>query len=219
MVVSQNSCNFAPMIYPDNFENKIGFNEIRKMLRERCLSPLGKEQVDKMAFSSDAEQVNEWLMQVREFRRLMEEVEDFPLQYFYDVRESILRIRVENTHLEEDELFDLRRSLATIAGMVKILNHSDEDDAHAEQEDGWRREKNYPYPALHRLSKAGFGHIVPIVRATSAQNKLHELGVKNNQKSYGNLIKKRDFYPIATTRHPIIWSLQKNDVSLPTDFR
>ena len=153
MVVSQNSCNFAPMIYPDNFENKIGFNEIRKMLRERCLSPLGKEQVDKMAFSSDAEQVNEWLMQVREFRRLMEEVEDFPLQYFYDVRESILRIRVENTHLEEDELFDLRRSLATIAGMVKILNHSDEDDAHAEQEDGWRREKKYPYPALHRLSK------------------------------------------------------------------
>ena len=141
------------MIYPDNFENKIGFNEIRKMLRERCLSPLGKEQVDKMSFSSDAELVNEWLMQVREFRRLMEEVEDFPLQYFYDVRESILRIRVENTHLEEDELFDLRRSLATIAGMVKILNHSDEDDGHGEPEDGWRREKQYPYPALHRLSQ------------------------------------------------------------------
>lgn len=60
---------------------------------------------------------------------------------------------MENTHLEEDELFDLRRSLATIAGMVKILNHSDEDEAHAEQEDGWRREKKYPYPALHRLSK------------------------------------------------------------------
>ena len=85
------------------------------------LSPLGKEQVDKMAFSSDAEQVNEWLMQVREFRRLMEEVEDFPLQYFYDVRESILRIRVENSHLEEDELFDLRRSLSTIADMVENI--------------------------------------------------------------------------------------------------
>ena len=138
------------MIYPDNFESKIGFTEIRKMLRERCLSPLGKEQVEKMAFSSQAEEVNEWLMQVREFRRLMEEVEDFPLQYFYDLRESIVRIRVENTHLEEDELFDLRRSLATIDGMVKILNHSDDDD---QPEDGWRREKKYPYPALHRLSQ------------------------------------------------------------------
>lgn len=149
-VLSSICTTFAPMIYPDNFENKIGFNEIRKMLRERCLSPLGKEQVDKMAFSSDAEQVNEWLMQVREFRRLMEEVEDFPLQYFYDVRKSILRIRVENSHLEEDELFDLRRSLSTIADMVKILNHSDDDD---EPEDGWKREKKYPYPALHRLSQ------------------------------------------------------------------
>ncbi len=141
------------MTYPDNFEQKIGFNEIRNMLRQQCLSPLGKEQVDNMAFSSDAEQVNEWLRQVREFRRLMEEVEDFPLQYFYDVRASIQRTRVENTHLEEDELFDLRRSLKTIADIVAILNHSDEDDAHAEQEDGWRREKKYPYPALHRLAE------------------------------------------------------------------
>lgn len=103
-----------------------------------------------MHFSSDADEVNEWLLQTREFRRLMEEVEDFPLQYFYDVRESIVRIRVENTHLEEDELFDLRRSLSTIDGIVKILNHSDDDEA--EQEDGWRREKKYPYPTLHRLS-------------------------------------------------------------------
>ena len=142
--------NKINMIYPDNFEQKIGFNEIRNLLRERCLSTLGKEQVEKMHFSSDADEVNEWLLQTREFRRLMEEVEDFPLQYFYDVRESIVRIRVENTHLEEDELFDLRRSLSTIDGIVKILNHSDDDEA--EQEDGWRREKKYPYPALHRLS-------------------------------------------------------------------
>ncbi len=141
------------MIYPDNFEQKIGFNEIRNMLRQECLSPLGKEQVDQMAFCSDVTTVNERLRQVREFRKLMEEREDFPLQYFYDVRASIHRTRVENTHLEEDELFDLRRSLKTIADIVAILNHSDEDDAHAEQEDGWRREKTYPYPALHRLSE------------------------------------------------------------------
>jgi len=141
------------MTYPDNFEQKIGFNEIRNILRERCLSTLGKEQVEKMAFSDNAEEVNEWLMQVREFRRLMEEVEDFPLQYFYDVRESILRIRIENTHLEENELFDLRRSLSTIDSIVKILNHSDEDEAHAEENDGWRREKKYTYPSLHRLAQ------------------------------------------------------------------
>ena len=140
---------FAAMIYPDNFEQKIGFCEIRSMLRERCLSTLGKEQVEKMTFSDQPEEVKELLMQVREFRRLLQEIEDFPLQYFYDVRASINRIRLENTHLEEDELFDLRRSLDTIAAIVKTLNHSDDDDT---PDDGWQREKKYPYPSLHRLA-------------------------------------------------------------------
>lgn len=141
------------MIYPDNFEQKIGFNEIRGMLCERCLSTLGKEQVEQMAFSEDVSLVNEWLLQVREFRRLLEEEEDFPLQFFYDMRASIARIRLENTHLEEDELFDLRRSLSTIDAIVRFLNRSEDDDAEEEQNDGWRVEKKYPYPALHRLTE------------------------------------------------------------------
>ena len=57
------------MIYPKNFEQKIGFTEVRSLLRARCLSPLGKEQVDAMAFSTDATQVNTWMEEIREFRR------------------------------------------------------------------------------------------------------------------------------------------------------
>ena len=99
------------MIYPETFEQKIGFHEIRTMIRERCLSPLGKEQVDLITMSADAGIINEWLQQVREFRRIQEEVEEFPLSYFFDVRESVARIRLEGTHMEENELFDLKRSL------------------------------------------------------------------------------------------------------------
>ena len=98
------------MIYPKTFETKIGFDEIRTLLRERCLSTLGKERIDNMTFSSDAEVINEWLQQVKEFRRLQEEADDFPMQYFFDVRESVARLRLEGTHLDEGELFDLRRS-------------------------------------------------------------------------------------------------------------
>ena len=36
------------MIYPKNFEQKIGFDEIRHLLREQCLSTLGKEKVDEI---------------------------------------------------------------------------------------------------------------------------------------------------------------------------
>ena len=122
------------MIYPSNYEHKIGFDEIRTLLRDRCLSSLGREKVDELAFSSDADEINEWLNQVREFRLLMEESDDFPLQYFFDVRESVARLRLANTHLEENELFDLRRSLETIAKIVTFLSSD-------------------TYPTLYRLTE------------------------------------------------------------------
>lgn len=65
------------MIYPKTFESKLGFDEVRALLRERCLSTLGKDMVDVMAFSDDPATINEWLAQVREFRRLQEEADDF----------------------------------------------------------------------------------------------------------------------------------------------
>lgn len=132
------------MIYPKTFESKIGFDEIRTLLRERCLSNLGKEMIDALSVSTNATTINEWLQQVKEFRRLQEEADDFPMQYFFDVRESVARLRLEGTRLNEDELFDLRRSLETICNIVNYLNRTDDDSDD--------EEKTYPYPALHRLT-------------------------------------------------------------------
>ena len=134
------------MIYPNNFEHKLGFDEIRKLLKDRCLSTLGKEKVDEMTFSTDCHEVNEWLNQVREFRRLQDEKDDFPMQYFFDIREAVSRVRLEGTHLEEDEVWNLRRSLETIVNIVRYLNRSEE----AGDDD---KEPVYPYPALHRLTE------------------------------------------------------------------
>ena len=116
------------MIYPKNFEQKIGFTEIRTLLRERCLSPLGKERVDEMSFSTDAGQINTWMEEVREFRRIQEGQDDFPLDNFFDVRESVSRIRLEGTHMEVEELFDLMRSLETIIAIVSFLSRGEETE-------------------------------------------------------------------------------------------
>ena len=171
------------VIYPNNFEHKLGFDEIRRLLKERCLSTLGKEKVDEIAFSTDCREINEWLNQVREFRRLKEEKDDFPMQFFFDVREAVTRIRMENTHLEEDEVWDLRRSLQTIADIVSYLSRNEEGGARPEdacyRRDARTRKENshaavqttptppnlggekaqngnspqYPYPALQRLTE------------------------------------------------------------------
>ena len=109
------------MIYPQNFEQKIGFTEIKSLLNERCQSSLGREQVSEIHFSDDAGEISEWLSQIRDLRKLKEEREDLPLQYFYDMRDSIARMRLEGTHMEEEELFNLKKSLDTIDALIKII--------------------------------------------------------------------------------------------------
>ena len=133
------------MIYPNNFEHKIGFDEIREMLMQRCMCGLGRRKVEELAFSTDATEINSWLQQIREFRRLKEENDDFPLEHFYDMREQIARLRLEGTHLEEEELWNLQRSLTTIHKIITFLCRDGEESA-----DG---EYTYRYPALQLLTE------------------------------------------------------------------
>ena len=132
------------MIYPSNFETKIGFDDIRQLLKQRCLSRLGKEAVDGVGFSGDCAQVNLWLRQVGELRLLTEKEEGFPLTFFFDMREAVSRLRLEGTHMEEQELFDLRRSLDTICGILAVFNRGEGND-----EGGM----TYDYPSLHDMAE------------------------------------------------------------------
>ena len=135
------------MIYPQNFEGKIGFGDIRRLIKGNCLSTLGTEMVDNMAFSDDATTINEWMLQVKEFRRLQEEDDDFPLQYFFDVRIAVAKLRLENVHIEINDLFDLRRSLDTIHNIVKFLCRTENGEAISDENEKAK------YPALQRLTE------------------------------------------------------------------
>lgn len=131
------------MIYPQNFEQKIGFDQIRQLLKEKCLSPLGEERVNEMAFTDRFNEVNERLEQTDEFIRILQEEDNFPAQYFFDVRPALRRIRVEGMYLDEQELFDLRRSLETIRDIVRFLKATDNNEEETE---------DLPYPRLNRLA-------------------------------------------------------------------
>lgn len=116
------------MIYPQNFEQKIGFDQIRNLLKEKCLSTLGKERVEHIEFTDSIPKIEEELDRCMEFVRIIQEEDEFPEQYFYDLRPSLKRIRVEGMYLNEQELFDLRRSIETISGIVRFLQHKENEE-------------------------------------------------------------------------------------------
>jgi DNA mismatch repair protein MutS2 len=115
------------MIYPQNFEQKIGFDTIRQLVSGYCLSSLGKGRVEDMAFMDSLNNIKEKLEPVAEFIKMLEAGEAFPDQYFVDVRDSLKRVRLAGTYLDEQELFDLRRSLETILLVVSFVNRTSGD--------------------------------------------------------------------------------------------
>lgn len=117
------------MIFPDNFEHKIGFDEIRTQLKGRCMSTLGTEWVDnRLRFSTDYAEIVRNLSEARDFARFTDEQEDIYEENFFDVRQPLLRIRPERTYLEELELFDLKRSLTSVCDLVNFFQQTNEDN-------------------------------------------------------------------------------------------
>lgn len=116
------------MIYPSNFEQKTGFDKVRLLVSDKCLSPLGKERVAAMSFSTDYAFISNELDLVNEFVKIQQGETDFPANYFFDVRYSLKRIRPEGTWMDEKELFDLKRSLQTIHDIIRFFQPGEDEE-------------------------------------------------------------------------------------------
>ncbi len=124
------------MTYPQNFEEKIGFDKIRSLICDRCLSTLGSERVSDMQFQTSFDTIDRLLHETEEFTHILQTEDNFPADYFFDIRSSLQRIRIEGTFLDETELFNLRRSLETIRHIVGFFINEEES----------------PYPHLQALA-------------------------------------------------------------------
>lgn len=127
------------MIYPNSFESKIGFNKIREILSNNCLSSLGEEKVGQLEFSNVYNDISKALYQTDEFMHILQEDVDFPVSYFIDIRPALSKIKIAGTWIEESTLFDLRRSLQTIYDIVVFFTKEDVE--------------NTSYPYLYELAK------------------------------------------------------------------
>ena len=113
------------MIYPENFENKIGFDRIRKLLSERCLSPMGLEMVDKIGFINEYNSLVNILSATFEFQQILQFEDFFPSEHYYKISDCLNKIRVEGTFPEVIEVFDLKRTLETVKTILNFFRNKD----------------------------------------------------------------------------------------------
>jgi len=125
------------MIYPDNFEQKIGFHKVREFLEQQCISPLGRKHVETITFESSHGIVQDLLNRAEEFRQILLSGVAFPNSGYFDMTSELKRVQTKGTYLEAEMLFDLKSSLQTINSILDFFN-----DAHPDS-----------YPVLRQLTQ------------------------------------------------------------------
>jgi DNA mismatch repair protein MutS2 len=106
------------MIYPENFEIKIGFDRIRNLLSEKCLSPMGADMADAISFIDDFDTLSNNLSTTFEFQQLLQFEDFFPSDHYYRISDCLAKIRIEGTFPEVQEVFDMKRTLETVKAIL-----------------------------------------------------------------------------------------------------
>jgi len=99
---------------------------VRQMLAELCLSPLGRQFVDRMQFLNRYDLVERLLQQTGEFKQLLESDAEIPLSHYYDVSASLDRAAIEGTYLDVQAFFEIKMSLRTIRDSLRFLSAAEE---------------------------------------------------------------------------------------------
>lgn len=116
------------MIYPENFEHKLGFDKIRHYLKEYCLSSLGKAETGNIQFSTNRAAIEKELNLVEEMREILLFGQGFPAQNYFDLRVGIQQLKIKGNWMDVEQLGELRAVLSTIQGICDFLLKDEEPD-------------------------------------------------------------------------------------------
>ncbi len=118
------------LLYPKNIESKIGFNAIKRYLKDECSSSLGTTHVDRLTFSDSFDQISKLLHQTEEFRRILTGEGSFPSAHFLDVTTSLNSAKTPGAFLSEEEFHNIQLSLTTLFQCLRFFQKDAEEDAY-----------------------------------------------------------------------------------------
>ena len=125
------------MIYPSNFEQRVGFDRIREQIVERCSMLSARELMAREGFSRSRREVEERLTLADEMRLVLSMESGAEIGEQEDLRSIIDKVAVEGAYLMADECAVLLRALRGVSAIVGFIRS--------------RREGSYP--ALRRMTE------------------------------------------------------------------
>ena len=115
------------MIFPKDFENKIGFTPLRQILIEKCETRLGREEAESMDFVTGFEEIRRRLECVAEMQTLLGSPADMPDERIYDVVPWLSEIKAAGSFMPAERLGKLAATLHTMSQMGRFFARKDSE--------------------------------------------------------------------------------------------
>jgi DNA mismatch repair protein MutS2 len=106
------------MLYPQNSTEKLGFTEVKELIRAHCLSPMGEEMVGRIQVMNNYDQIHKFLSQANEFKTILEHDTALPIYQLFDIKTLANKARIEGAFLSEEEFFQIHASLSTVFAVI-----------------------------------------------------------------------------------------------------
>jgi DNA mismatch repair protein MutS2 len=110
------------MLYPENSIDKLGFTEVKELIKAHCLSVMGQQMVDKIQVMSNYDNISKFLSQAHEFKNILQNDAALPIQHFFDIKALANKARLEGAFLTEEEFYQVLASLNTVFAVIAYFN-------------------------------------------------------------------------------------------------
>jgi len=105
-----------------NSTDKLGFTEVKELIKAHCLSDMGRQMVDKIQVMHNFDQVAKFLGQANEFKNILENDAALPIHHFFDIKSLANKARIEGVFLSEEEFYQVHASLTTVFAVIAYFN-------------------------------------------------------------------------------------------------
>ena len=110
------------MLVPSNSVDKLGFTEVKELIKLHCLSEMGRQLVDRIQVMHNFDQVLKFMGQTNEFKNILQNDEALPIHHFFDIKSLANKVKIEGTFLVEEEFYQVHASLSTVFAVIAYFN-------------------------------------------------------------------------------------------------
>src|SRR6201996_381928 len=110
------------MLYPTNSIDKLGFTEVKELIKVHCLSKMGRQMVDKIQVMNNYDLIRKFLSQASEFKNILENDAALPIHHFFDIKSLANKAKIEGAFLSEEEFYQVQASLTTVFAVIGYFN-------------------------------------------------------------------------------------------------